>query len=198
MRNYPCSRKCTEQCCMSPNCRKRPRSSRDVQERWIRPMYTVQRWSWDKTTNLRCLSTENPNEPVPDSYKCQSLSVSQHISLVNLQQQYRSYRTHSRGGPRDVGASKFSGRRTFFVSFGRSACEEEEKAVFIWSNRRMSASGIRKIQSIFFCINSIKRAFSTFHILDKHNRLFGFLYNIADYLSWASNDDLQTKCEALE
>jgi len=43
--DYPCSRMCTEQCCMSPNCRKRLRSSRDVHVRGIRPTYTVQRWS---------------------------------------------------------------------------------------------------------------------------------------------------------
>jgi len=34
-------------------------------------------------------------------------------------------------------------------------------------------------------------------LIDKHNKLFGFLYNMAD-LSRASDDDLQTKCEALE
>jgi len=45
------------------------------------------------------------------------------------------------------------------------------------------------------CVNSVKRAFP--RILGTHNKLFGFLYNIAD-LSRASDDDLQTQCEALE
>ena len=54
--------------------------------------------------------------------------------------------------------------------------------------------GQKKICSSFLALTASRERF---HILDKRNKLFGYLYNIAD-LSRASDDDLQTKCEALE
>ena len=53
--------------------------------------------------------------------------------------------------------------------------------------------GQKKICSSFLALTASRERF---HI-DKRNKLFGYLYNIAD-LSRASDDDLQTKCEALE
>jgi len=54
--------------------------------------------------------------------------------------------------------------------------------------------GQKKICSSFLALTASRERFD---ILDKRNKLFGYLYNIAD-LSRASDDDLQTKCEALE
>ena len=80
-----------------------------------------------------------------------------------------------------------------------------EKAVFIWSNRRTSTSGVRKIQSPFFlplvdAALALTASRERFTYLTNRTNFLDFcitLQSVAD-LSRASDDDLQTKCEVLE